>query len=53
MNAVGAASARHALRCLGPMPGSIITGTAPALNNPKTSAKKSRLGLTKRAARTP
>ncbi len=52
-NASGSASARHPpIRC-GPIPGSISTGTAPALNSPKVSANSSPPGLTSTATRLP
>lgn len=53
MNPSGSASARHPPMRLGPIPGSISTGTAPALNSPKVSAKRSRPGFTSTATRLP
>ena len=53
MKTSGAASARHLPRLFRPMPGSIRTGTTPALKSAKVRAKKSSPGLTMTAARAP
>ena len=53
MNAPGSDSFTQLPKFFIPMPGSISTGTAPALNSAKVSAKKSRLGRTISTVRTP
>ena len=53
MNVSGSASSRQRPRLLTPIPGSINTGTIPALKRPKTSEKKSSPGRTITAARLP
>ena len=53
INPRGSTLSRHALRGFNPMPGSMRTGTMPALNRPKISAKKSRPGVTISAQRSP
>ena len=53
MNASGSASARQVPRFASPIPGSIMTGTAPILNSAKVSAKNSVLGGTISTVRVP
>ena len=53
MKTSGAASRQHRPRLRRPIPGSISTGTTPALNRAKTSEKKSSPGRTITTARVP
>ena len=53
MNTSGPASARQVLSGFKPIPGSISTGTAPALNRAKNRAKNSSEGGTMKATRVP
>ncbi len=53
MKTSGAASFKHFPRLFSPIPGSISTGTTPALKSANVRAKKSSPGLTMTAARVP
>ena len=53
MNASGSTSSRQERRARLPIPGSISTGTAPTLKSAKTSAVKSRDGVTISTVRVP
>jgi hypothetical protein len=53
MKASGSHSPMQSLSTFVPMPGSMRTGTAPALKMAKNSAKNSRLGVTIRTVRMP
>ena len=53
MNPLGFTSAMHLKRFFFPIPGSISTGTAPALKRAKVTAMKSKPGLTSRMILSP